>query len=393
MEQSCHPNADHQMLIGPNRPGRPDPSPLMATSTPHLELHLQQDVDQLRARVCEMGLKATRAVTRARDALLSGNTTEAEAVILRDRLIDQLEAEGERLGLELLVRHQPVGRTLRFVHASLRILRELERVGDCAESIARQTMTIAGLDPRPELPDYTEQLATALEMLDKALRADRGEDEALARATIPLEDAADQLRDRVSKELIAQQQEGQLGVHALTVLLTIARRLERITDLAKHLCEEVIFLATGHPVRHSHARDFSLLFVDETQSSLGHLAAAIARRQAGEDFAIHSAGLRPGPPDPRVRALLQREGIEPPILASHSLGQVPSPDEHHLIIGLTEGARIVFPMTSSRTLCLHWPMVDPTTLPDPAAAAAGLETAWRTLEQRLGPLLEAVRRD
>jgi hypothetical protein len=81
------------------------------------------------------------------------------------------------------------------------------------------------------------------------------------------------------------------------------------------------------------------------------------------------------------------------VLVSRSLGQVPAPDEHHLLIALTEGARIVFPMTSARTLCLYWPMVEPTTAGDAAAIERGLETAWQTLEQRLAPLLAAIQRD
>lgn len=365
----------------------------MATPTPHLEHHLQQDLELLRGKVVSLGEQTSRAIRRSVNALIGLDPTEAQAVILRDRIIDQAESDGERLGLELLVRHQPAGRNLRFVYASMRILRELERVGDCAESISRQSLTLANLDPRPELPRFQDQAALATDMLDRALEAYRKDKEDIAREIIPIEDAADQLREQISSELLSRQQSGKLSVHALTTLLTVTRRLERITDQAKHICEEVIFLTTGQPARHAHGDKLRVLFVDETQAGLGHLALAVARRHAGDDMLLHTAGLRPSAPAPATVAFLERKGVEGGSVLSHSLGQVPAPEEHHLLIALTEGARIVFPMTTSRTLCLAWPMVDPTQAADPADVERGLDAAWHTLDQRLAPLIAAIRKD
>lgn len=358
----------------------------------HLELHLQQAVDRLRTHVSQMGAMAVRAVERAGAALLARNVTEAGAVILRDRLLDQQEADGERLGLEFLVRHQPAGRTLRFVHASLRVIRELERIGDCAESVARQTLRIHRLDPPPDLTPFAEQTALATDMLQRSLQAYRDQDEPLARQTIPVEDSADQLRDQIRERLLERQGAGQLSVPGLTTLLTIARRLERITDQAKNICEEVVFLCTGQLVRHPHSDAFRILFVDDTHACLGHMAEAIARRAADGRFAFHSAGMRPVPPDPRTRDFLQRRGVDTRTLTSRSLGQVPSPEEHHLIVALSETARSVFPLAPSKTLCLDWPTTDPSTLADSAGDDAW-DTAWRSLEQRLHPLIQAIGRD
>jgi hypothetical protein len=72
---------------------------------------------------------------------------------------------------------------------------------------------------------------------------------------------------------------------------------------------------------------------------------------------------------------------------------VPSPEEQDLLIALTESAQHAFPISSAKTLCLYWPLVDPTKLDDPATCAAAYETAWQTLEQRLRPLIEAIGRD
>lgn len=359
----------------------------------HLELHLQQAVDRLRAHVVQMGAMATRSVHRATAALLARNLTEASAVILRDRILDQHEADGERLGLEFLVRHQPAGRTLRFVHASLRIVRQLERIGDCSESVARQTLRIHRLDPPPDLAPFADQSTLATDMLGKALEAYRDEDESLARRTIPIEDAADQLRDRLRERLLERQTAGHLSVSGLTTLLTIARRLERITDQAKNVCEEVVFLCTGQLLRHPHSDSFRILFVDDSHACLGHLAEAIARRAADDRFVFHSAGMRPVPPDARTREFLQRRGVDIRTLTSRSLGQVPPPEEHHLVVALSEAARHIFPLAPSKTLCLDWPMFDPSSLSESESSDGAWETAWQALEQRLHPLIQAVGRE
>jgi phosphate transport system protein len=365
----------------------------MNTVVSHLELHLQQDVNRLRARVAEMGEFVARALARAAEAVLAGNSVEAQAVILRDRFLDRMDSEGERTGLELLVRHQPVGRTLRLVHASLRILSQLERIGDYAESIARQSLRIQQLDPRPELPRFAEQAALASDMLARALRAYGEEDEVLARETMTIETTADQLRDQVRDCLLERQAAGALSVSAMTMLLTVARRLERITDQTKNICEEIVFLCSGELMRHAHAENIQVLFVDDNQAALSHLAEAVGRSMDENHFAFHSAGMRPGPPDPRTRTYLESRGIDASRLVSRSLGQVASAEEQDLLIALTESAEHAFPMSSAKTLCLCWPMVDPTVFDDPAASGAAFETAWQTLEQRLRPLVEAVGRD
>jgi len=393
MEESCHTSEDLKRL-GPETEstflGIPQ---TMASPTSHLELHLQQDLEMFRGRISSLGAATSRAICRSTAALLQLDQTEAQAVILRDRIIDHAESEGERLGLEFLVRHQPAGRNLRFVYASLRILRELERVGDCAESIARQTLTLAHLDPRPELPRFQDQAALAIEMLDRALDAYRTEDENVARSIIPIEEAADRLREQISDELLERQKAGQLSVHALTTLLTVTRRLERVTDQAKHICEEIVFLATGQLARHSHADKLRILFVDDTQAGLGHLALAQAQRHAGDGFLLFTAGLRPSAPSAATLAFLEQKGTAGSTVVSRSLGQVPPPEEYHLLIALTEAARIVFPMTSPRTLCLSWPMVEPTEAKDLAGVERGLNATWHTLEQRLSPLIAAVRKE
>src|ERR1051326_8310049 len=99
---------------------------------------------------------ADRALRDSLQALVDKNLTLAYAVILRDQQIDELEKEVDRLCLEFLVRQQPVAGHLRFVYAAIKINAELERIGDYAESIARQVVNVIHLKPTATFEQFSE---------------------------------------------------------------------------------------------------------------------------------------------------------------------------------------------------------------------------------------------
>src|SRR6266540_5798420 len=120
----------------------------------HFEESLQRDIDRIRGKVTEMAAFGERALRDCLKALQEGNRQLAYTVILRDQKIDELEKEVDQLCLAFLVRQQPVAGPLRFAYATIRINLELERVGDYAESIARQVLKLISLNatiPEPRL--------------------------------------------------------------------------------------------------------------------------------------------------------------------------------------------------------------------------------------------------
>ena len=104
----------------------------------HFEETLQRDIGLVRAKVKEMAVLSERALRASLQALVQRNRQLAYGVILRDQYIDELETDLNRLCLEFLVRHQPVAGHLRFVFTAVQINKELERIGDYAESVARR---------------------------------------------------------------------------------------------------------------------------------------------------------------------------------------------------------------------------------------------------------------
>src|SRR6058998_492862 len=131
----------------------------------HYEESLQRDLDRIRGKVAEMARLTEGALEACLRALAERNRQIAYAVILRDQRIDALEKEIDRLCLEFLVRQQPVAKHLRFAYVSIKINQEVERIGDYAESIARQILKVADLECRIPLDRYRQIAGLAIPML------------------------------------------------------------------------------------------------------------------------------------------------------------------------------------------------------------------------------------
>ncbi|HTM46379.1 MAG TPA: PhoU domain-containing protein, partial [Polyangiaceae bacterium] len=114
--------------------------------TAHLEQTLQRDIDRIRGKIATMAALAERALKDAVQALGQRSRPLAYSIILRDQRIDELEKEVDRLCLEFIVRQQPVAGLLRFAYATIKVNSEVERVGDYAESMARQILTITSVE-------------------------------------------------------------------------------------------------------------------------------------------------------------------------------------------------------------------------------------------------------
>lgn len=140
------------------------------------ETQLQQMLTQLRTKLLMMGAAVGIALDEACTALAEGNAGRARAVVAGDGEINQMENEIDELALALLVRNQPVAHDLRFVVGSLRLVIDLERIGDEAAAIAERTMSLHGTLPGPVMTELTSLMRAAVELYKRALEAFRAED-------------------------------------------------------------------------------------------------------------------------------------------------------------------------------------------------------------------------
>ena len=203
-----------------------------------------QQLALLNRALIEMGSLCEEVIALAAKALLTGDVSLAEKVAPLDREIDQKERSIESQCLKLLLQQQPVARDLRQISAALKMITDMERIGDQAEDIAEIVCTV----PRhgPETMDIVRKMATsAIQMVTESIEAFVKSDIMLARKVVSDDDIVDGCFDQVKEALIARiaadPGDGEYAVD----LLMIAKYFERIGDHATNIAEWVIFSVTG----------------------------------------------------------------------------------------------------------------------------------------------------
>ncbi len=357
--------------------GRTD---LSTASAPHIEALLQHDIDVIRAKLLEMLAQDERALTQAFDALVKRDRQLAYSVILRDRDIDLLETELDQLCLEFIMRHQPVAAHLRFVYAASKIISQLERVGDYAESIARQALLVSSMAIETPMDDFAELVGLAVPMLRNSVHAFADRDGDLARATMQTEPRVNRIRDRLIAGLINWRVEGRLPLEALTPLITMARRFERVSDQATNICEQALYFVTGSHVRHSAGVTFKVLFVDANHGALSRLAESAGRSTGEKRFTFFSAGVKPAPAEEAVAALPERYVPEAKSAPACALAEV-DPGRFQVIVALDADAERALGEISTNALRLEWSLRDPAAS---GGSAEHIEAAYEQLAHSLG---------
>lgn len=357
----------------------------------HFEESLKRDIDRIQAKVTEMATFGQRALRDSLKALIARNRQLAYTVILRDQKIDDLEREIDRLCLEFLIRQQPVAGTLRFAYATIRINLELERVGDYAESIARQVLKVIGMNAEIPVQRMTELAELSIPMLGDAIQSFVRQSAEMAAKTMQVEEAVDTLRNQIDAELIELRHQEKIPLEALTPLLTISRRFERVADQAKSICQEVIYMCTGEDTRHKGAEVYRLLFVDEHNSCRSQIAEAIGSALDQPQFVFSSAGLDPSPIDPATVRFLREKGLDISRQNSKRIDQVPNLEHYHIIVGLDKEVQKVLPPPPRKTVYLDWSIPDPSQLQGTAEQIhAAYEFAYENLRANIHDLVEAV---
>jgi phosphate transport system protein len=357
----------------------------------HLEESLQRDIDAIRAKVAEMAGLSGRALEASLQALVQWSRQLAYGVILRDQHIDERETELNRLCLEFLVRHQPAAGHLRFVFTAIQINKELERIGDYAESVARQVLSVSGLEHQPPHAIFVELGELSIRMLREAVQAFLQKDADLAQRTMALEEQANVLRNSINAELMELSRRNQLSAAALTPLMTIARRYERVSDQAKNLCEEVLYMCTGEFAKHKAGDTFRILFFDLRNACLSQMAEGLGNAMHVPRFQFSSAGAAPQPLDARALEFLAGKGLDISAQASKALEQVPHWEQFQVVVALGAQARKALPTRPGKTVYFTWPIKDPAEVEgSPDQVKAAFESAYSSLEAHIKELLGAI---
>ena len=202
---------------------------------------------QLELLSCEliaMGALIEQAIASAAKALTEQDKTAAQKAIDADSEIDAKEKEIEALCLKLLLHQQPVAGDLRLISASLKMITDLERIGDQAADISELVLLMDGM-PYAGAEHIPDMARATIGMVTDSIDAFVRRDVELARRVCEADDVVDDLFDRVKGEIVALiHQNADDGERAMDLLM-VAKYLERIGDHAVNLAEWVIFSITG----------------------------------------------------------------------------------------------------------------------------------------------------
>ncbi|MBN1561592.1 phosphate signaling complex protein PhoU [candidate division KSB1 bacterium] len=358
---------------------------------PHYEKSLAKDLEEIKLKVLRMAELDVAALRGAMDALLRKNRQQAYIVILRDQLIDDLEDEIDRLCLQFIIRHQPVATHLRFVYSVLKMVSSLERVGDYAESMARQSVLLHDIKTNIDCTSYQELADTSIPMFQQSVQAFLNCDIEQAAGLQEIEDVADRLRFQISDQIFKQSSQGILPQDAINPLLTIARRLERVSDQAKNICQETQYVVTGENVHHRGAGGFHILFIDEDNSLLSQMAEAIGKSLADCRFHFSSAGMAVGSIHPMTVAFMAEKGIDISAQIPKTIDEVKTIPPVQLVILLSKRIRITQLKMPLNKRVLEWPEKMPRIdSGDPAILFPAFEQVYQQLSENIRDLVSAL---
>lgn len=207
--------------------------------------HFDEQLNKLNNDLIEMGALIEDAILKATKALIEQNCDIAKKIVEDDVIIDEKEKDIERLCLKLVLNQQPVARDLRQISTALKMITDMERIGDHAADISEICIYLSKEKYIKKL-EHIPQIATAtIKMLRESIDAFVKKDVELAQLVIKYDDVVDDLYLKIKKDLIDLIHEDTKNGEQAFDLMQITKYYERIGDHAVNIAEWVIFSITG----------------------------------------------------------------------------------------------------------------------------------------------------
>ncbi|MGB3378102.1 phosphate signaling complex protein PhoU [Allopontixanthobacter sediminis] len=212
----------------------------------HTVKAFDEDITRLRGLIAEMGGLAELSIQESLEAMIKGDEDLADGVVVRDKKIDALESEVDKLAVRIIALRAPMADDLREVIAALKIAGVVERIGDYSKNIAKRVGKIEArkhFEPLTLLPAMGD---IAAEMVHDVLTAYAARDPVLALEVIATDDKVDAFYNSIFRNVVSYMMENPATISSAAQILFVARNLERIGDHATNVAEMVHFAATGN---------------------------------------------------------------------------------------------------------------------------------------------------
>jgi phosphate transport system protein len=220
----------------------------------HTDRHYEQELKDLREMLLAMGGKVEAAIAGSVRAMVERDVELARKVKAADVEVNRLEVRIDDACRRLLALRQPAASDLRFITTALKIVTDLERMGDLAVNVAERAADLAQAPPLGPMHDVTALADLAEAQLRKALDSFVEKDVAKAEEVLEGDDHLDALYLKIFNELLALMMEDSRAIRRATGVLFAAKHLERFGDHAMNVAEMVVYMVRGTDIRHPRSR-------------------------------------------------------------------------------------------------------------------------------------------
>ena len=210
-----------------------------------MRITFEQELENLNESLTEMGTKVEKIIERTFEAFGKNDRDALQKIIGGDGDVDRMENDIEAKCLSLMLRQQPVAKDLRHISMALKVVTDLERIGDHAVDIAELAMRLDQKDAQSMIEYLPEMVENVKTMLRESINAFVKKDRELARSMEERDDVIDGLFNRVKQEAVKLLKEDGAESDKVVDLLMLAKYLERIGDHAVNVCEWTEFFDTG----------------------------------------------------------------------------------------------------------------------------------------------------
>lgn len=216
----------------------------------HTDRAYEKQLEELRERLLRMAGRTEQMIANAVRALITRDEQLAAATVDADHAVNRLEVETDELCLVILAKRQPLASDLRFITLALKMVTDLERIGDLAVNISERAIDLARSTQRLPLPDISPMATTVQSMVHDAIEAFVAADATRAEAVIKRDQQVDREYTRVFRAVLEQMTQDPTQIADGIHVQSVVKWLERIGDHATNLAELVIFMVRGKDIRH-----------------------------------------------------------------------------------------------------------------------------------------------
>ncbi len=349
----------------------------------HFEERMEADLGHIREFVWKMGEDVETALRQAKQALFSRDAELAYATVLGDNPINRASRGCDRLCHTFIARHLPGAGHLREMAATIRVNVALERIGDYAVTISRESLVLESDLPEKFVVQMDLLADESIQILHEARTAFRDDNAESATTLMKMARQIENSMDSIYDQLFAE--DNGLSARTALTIFVVFNLLKRVADQAKNICDQTVYAVRGVA---KIPKVYRLLFLSPAGSGLGQLAVAIGRKNfpTSATFTSATPGTR-DPLDPALATFLDETGLPAADLETENLVHLEHDlSDHDVIIALGGRYNEFIEDLPFHTTALNW------TVPGPAGEE-GFAGTYRALHGEIAALIELLAGD